>query len=318
MIRIARSDLRVHKVRAMRRGLRSYLARSWPLYLMFTPVLIYLAVFQYYPMYGLIIAFKDYKPALGFFSSPWAGIKHFERIFTNPSFLLILRNTVVISISKSVLGQLCAVILALMLYEVPSVIFRRVVQNIVYLPHFLSWVVLSGILLDLLSSAGLVNQALGRLGVQRPILFLGDNRFFVPTLVVSHLWQQVGWSTIIILAALMGIDPQLHEAAAIDGANRWQRMWNVTLPGISPTVILIACLSLGSILQAGFEQVLNLYNPVVYRTGDILDTYVYRQGIERAQYSLATAVGLFKSFMGFLFIVIAYRLADKYSGYRIF
>jgi putative aldouronate transport system permease protein len=191
------------------------------------------------------------------------------------------------------------------------------VQTVIYLPHFLSWIVLGGILLDMLSTTGLANRALSLFGVE-PILFLGSNFWFRPVVIVTNIWKEAGWATIIYLAALTGIDPQLHEAAAIDGANRWQRIWNINLPGIISMIVLVACLNLGSVLQAGFEQILTLYNPAVYQTGDILDTYVYRAGLISARYSMGAAIGLFQSLIGFLLIVVAYRLAYKLTGYRIF
>jgi putative aldouronate transport system permease protein len=244
------------------------------------------------------------------------GLETVRYLFASPSFKNILWNTLIIAIAKIVTLQVAAVTLALLLNEVKNMIFKRTLQTIVYLPHFLSWIVLGGILLDLLSTNGLVGK-LFRLVGREPITFLGSNTWFVPTLIVTNLWKSVGWSTIIYLAALMGIDPELYEAAAIDGANRWQRMRFITWPGIQATVILIACLNLGNILQAGFGQILTLYNPTVYKTGDILDTYVYRAGLISARYSLAAATGLFKSVMGFILIVTAYRLADKLAGYRI-
>lgn len=296
---------------------RNYIARAWPLYIMLLPAFVYLAIFQYYPMYGVVIAFQRFNPGLGFARSPWVGLDNFERVFTNPYFGNVLWNTLYIAVGKIVAMMACAVALALLLNEVRSVLFKRSIQTVVYLPYFLSWVVLGGILVDMLSTTGLVNKFLAQLGMT-PIMFLGSNVWFRPMLIVTHIWQGVGWSTIIYLAALTGIDPQLHEAAAIDGANRLQRVRHVTLPGISSTVILIACLNLGNVLQAGFDQVLNLYNPAVYRTGDILDTYIYRAGLISAQYSMAGAIGLFKSVIGFILILVAYRLADRVAGYRIF
>jgi len=285
---------------------------------MLVPGIIFVAIFSYYPMYGVVIAFQDFNPGLGFTKSPWVGLKHFRYIFSNPDFYNILRNTVVIATLKIVTMQIAAITLALLLNEVRSALFKRSVQTVVYLPHFLSWIVLGGIVLDMVSSNGLITRALKAIGIQEPPMFLGSNKWFVPTLIVTNLWQGVGWSTIIYLAALTSVDPQLHEAAAMDGASRWQRVWHVTLPGISSTIVLLACLALGNVLQAGFDQVFMLYNPAVYRTGDILDTYVYRVGLISAQYSLAGAIGLIKSVVGFLLIVIAYYLADKYAGYRIF
>jgi putative aldouronate transport system permease protein len=296
---------------------RNYLRRTWPLYAMLLIPLIQLAVFHYYPMYGVIIAFQNYNPGLGFVRSPWVGLENFEYIFTNPDFKNIVANSFIIAVSKIITLQLVAVSLALMLNEVRGIFFKRTVQTVIYLPHFLSWIVLGGILLDMLSTNGLVNRALTHFGGD-PILFLGSNTWFRPVVVVTNLWKEAGWATIIYLAALTGIDPQLHEAAAIDGANRWQRIWHVNLPGILTMVVLVACLNLGSVLQAGFEQILTLYNPAVYQTGDILDTYVYRAGLISARYSMGAAIGLFQSLMGFLLIIIAYRLAYRWTGYRIF
>ena len=296
---------------------RNYLARAWPLYAMFVPALVALAIFSYYPMYGVIMAFQDYNPGLGFSKSPWVGLENFRFIFSNPDFFNILRNTFVIATAKIVTLQIAAVALALLLNEVVVMWFKRALQTVLYLPYFLSWIVLGGILLDMLSSRGVVAQAFRALGLESP-MFLGSNIWFVPTLIVTNIWQSVGWSTIIYLAALTGVDPQLHEAAAIDGANRWQRVRYITLPGIASTVALLACLNLGNVLQAGFDQVFTLYNPAVYATGDIVDTYVYRVGLISARYSLGAAIGLLKSVLGFFLIVTAYRLADKFTGYRIF
>jgi putative aldouronate transport system permease protein len=284
---------------------------------MVVPGLVALAIFSYYPMYGIVMAFQDYNPGLGFVRSPWVGLENFRSIFSNPDFYNIVRNSFVIATSKIITLQITAVALALLLNEVRVMWFKRTLQTVFYLPYFLSWIVLGGILLDMLSSRGVVSLAFRALGLGSP-MFLGSNTWFVPTLVVTNIWQSVGWSTIIYLAALTAVDPQLLEAAAIDGAGRWQRVRYVTLPAIASTVVLLACLNLGNVLQAGFDQVFTLYNPAVYATGDILDTYVYRVGLISARYSLGAAIGLFKSVMGFILIVTAYRLADKFAGYSIF
>jgi putative aldouronate transport system permease protein len=302
---------------ARRSTRRAYFARTWPLYAMLVLPLIQLALFHYYPMYGVIVAFQNFNPGLGFTRSPWVGLNNFRYLFSNPDFKTVLWNSFFIAITKLITLQVVAVGLALALNEVRSVLFKRTLQTVVYLPHFLSWIVLGGILLDLLSSNGLLNRLLGTLGFGQ-ILFLGSNLWFRPVILATNLWKEAGWATIIYLAALTSIDPGLHEAAAMDGANRWQRIRHINIPGISAVIILIACLNLGSVLQAGFEQILTLYNPVVYRTGDILDTYVYRAGLISARYSLAAAVGLFQSAIGFILIVIAYRLASRFAGYRIF
>ena len=295
----------------------AYVARTLPLYIMILPGLVLLILFSYFPIYGVALAFQKFNPGLGVAKSPWVGLDNFRYLFTLPDFWRITRNTLIIAVSKTVSLQICAVLLALMLNEIRSRIFKRSIQTIVYLPHFLSWVILGGLMLDLLGSTGMVNQLIRQLG-NKPIIFLGSNDWFRPVLVVTYLWQEVGWSAIIYLAALTGIDPVLYEAANIDGANHFRQIQHVTLPGIRSTVLLVAILSLGSMLDAGFDQVLNLYNPVVYPTGDILDTYIYRAGLVSAQFSLATAVGLFRSIVRLILVAIGYWLADRYSDYRIF
>ena len=298
---------------------RRNLPQLWPLYVMVIPALIHLVLLSYYPMYGIRIAFQDYKPALGFDKSPWVGLKQFQLMLENPSFWQIFRNTIVIATSKIITLQFCAVILALLLNEVRKLLFKRSVQSLVYLPYFLSWIVLGGIMLEMLGSSGVVNQLMQRMGATEPVIFLGNNRTFVPTLIVSHLWQQVGWGTILYLAALTSIDPQLLEAAAIDGAGRFQRVLYIILPGILPTLLLVLCLDFGLLFNAaGFDQVLNLYNPAVYSTSDILDTWIYREGLLGARFSLATAVGLVRSVLGLILIVISLRLISRFTDYQLY
>jgi len=296
---------------------KAYFQRTWILYMMIIPTLVLLAIFAYYPMYGTVIAFQKFNPGLGFFRSPWVGLANFERIFDSPTFPRVIGNTMIIAISQMVVGQVSAVLLALSLNEIRIVWFKRFMQNLLYMPHFLSWVVLGGILMEILSPFGLVGKAQTAMGLE-PIIFLGSNDWFRPTLVITNLWKEVGWGTIIYLAALTGIDPELYEAAAIDGANRFQRMWHISIPSILTTIILIASLNLGNVLQANFEQVFMLYNPTVYQTGDIIDTYVYRMGLIQAEFGISAAAGLFKSVIGFLLIIVSYKLADKYAGYKIF
>ncbi len=295
---------------------RQYMKRAWPLYVMIVPGMVFVLLFRYYPMYGIVIAFQDFSPARGFLNSPWIGWENFEFLFSLPEFGRILGNTLLISVAKIVADQIGAILLALLLNEARLMLFRRTIQTLIYLPYFLSWIVLGGILLDILAPHGILNQAIASLGGERQ-LFLGSNNWFRGTVITSGFWKNVGFSTIIYLAALTAINPVLHEAAAIDGAGRLRRIWHITLPGIRPTIVLLAALSLGDVLQAGFEQILTLYSPAVYRTGDIIDTYVYRVGLVSAQYSLAGAVGLFKSFIGFFLIVLSYWLADRFAGYRI-
>ena len=296
--------------------MRDYLRRNWQLYAMILPGILMVLLFRYYPMYGVVIAFQDFSPARGFAGSPWIGWENFDYLFSLPEFGRILSNTLVIAIAKIVADQIGAILLALLLNEARHLFFRRSIQTMIYLPHFLSWIVLGGILLDILSVHGIANQFLAQFGI-RPQLFIGSNDWFRATIIGSGFWKNVGFSTIVYLAALTAINPTLHEAAAIDGAGRFRRIWHITLPGIRPTIVLLAALSLGDVLEAGFEQILTLYSPTVYRTGDIIDTYVYRVGLISAQYSLAGAVGLFKSFIGFFLIVLSYWLADRFAGYRI-
>ena len=293
------------------------LRRTWPLYIMILPALVVLLVFSYFPMYGLVIAFQDYKPLRGVTGSPWVGFKHFQALWRLPEFPLLLRNTLVISLGKIFWTQLFALVFALGLNEIRGRYFKRTVQTLVYLPHFLSWIILGGLFLDILSLNGIVNRFLQSLGLE-PISFFGRKEIFQPLLIGTHVWKEFGWSAIIYLAALTNVDPLLHEAAAIDGAGRWKRALHVTLPGILPAVLLVGALSLGNILNAGFEQVLVLYNPAVRGTGEVIETFVYRKGLEQAQYSLATAVGLFNSVLGLILILLSRWLADRFAGYRIF
>jgi putative aldouronate transport system permease protein len=246
--------------------------RHYILYLMILPGVLFFLIFKYYPMYGAIIAFKDYRVLQGFAGSPWVGLKHFETIFSSPFFYNVLANTLIISISKLIVGIPIDVGVALLLNEVRVSWFKRSVQTITYLPHFLSWVVVFGVLLTTLSpSTGLLNKAIVALGGQ-PINFLADPAWFRGVLVVSDAWKDVGWGAIIYLAALAGISPSLYEAAAVDGATRFQRIRYITLPSLVPVIVLVTLLRIGNILSAGFEQVFVLYNPSVYSVADIIDT----------------------------------------------
>jgi putative aldouronate transport system permease protein len=290
----------------------------WPLHLMLLPGLLLVLIFSYVPIMGSIIAFEKFSPSKGLFGSTWVGLENFKYIFELPNFSSVLWNTVYISFLKIIVGQLIPITVALLLNEMRKISIKRTIQTIVYLPHFLSWVILSGILLDVLSlKDGIVNQFLGIFGV-KPIFFLGEPAIFPYVIVISDVWKEFGFATIVYLAALTSINPSLYEAAVVDGANRWKQMLNVTLPGLAPIIILLAVLSLGNILNAGFEQVFNLYSSPVYSTGDIIDTFVYRTGLVQAQYSVATAVGLFKSVISLFFISTSYFLAYRFANYRIF
>ncbi|SDE26681.1 putative aldouronate transport system permease protein [Paenibacillus sp. UNCCL117] len=289
-----------------------------PLHLMLLPGLILVFIYQYIPIGGIVIAFEKFQAAKGIFRSEWIGWENFRFVFQLPNFTQVIWNTVYISFMKIVAGLVVPIGVSLLLNEIRHAWYKRTVQTLVYLPHFLSWVILGGILIDVLSpSHGIVNQALQGVGAS-PVFFLGDNDWFPYVLVVSNEWKEFGFATIVYLAALTNIDPSLYEAAALDGASRLRQTWHVTLPGMSPIIILMATLSMGQVLNAGFEQVFNLYNPAVYESGDIIDTFVYRIGILEAQYGVATAIGLFKSVVSFLFISSSYYLAYRFANYRIF
>lgn len=292
--------------------------RQLPYHLMLLPSVIILLVYVYTPMAGIIIAFQKYKPTKGFLKSPWVGLDQFKNIFTSDSFYNALGNTLYIALFKIVLGIVVPVLFAILLNEVAHKRLKKSIQTIIYLPHFISWVLLAGITMDLLSpDGGLVNMMLGALNIE-PIFFLGDNDWFPGVILATHTYKEFGWGTIIFLAAITGVNPNVVEAAMIDGANRFQRIRHVTLPAIKGVVILVSTLSLGNVLNAGFDQIFNLVSSITLESGDIIDTLVYRMGIENGNFSLATAAGLFKSVVSLVFITTAYRLADKLAGYKIF
>ena len=293
-------------------GYKKHLALS----LMFVPVVVYFVIFKYIPMGGIVIAFKNYKISKGIWGSAWCGLDNFTKAFNTPTFARAVRNTLEISGMKLLFGFPAPIILALMLNEVSHIRFKKTVQTITYLPHFLSWVVLAGMFQQLLSpNNGAVNSLLKQFfGVQESIYFLGNNKYFRGTLIVTDIWKNVGWSSILYLATISGIDPSLYEAATVDGASRWQCTRYITLPSLVSTIVIMLILSIGSIMDAGFDQVFNLYNSAVYQTGDIIDTYVYRYGLGDMKYSLATAVGLFKNVIAFVLVVGTNLITRKISG----
>ncbi|MEK3702547.1 ABC transporter permease subunit [Paenibacillus sp. FSL R7-0198] len=294
--------------------------RKWkqqsPYHLMLIPSLVLVFIFCYIPFYGLIIAFQNYNPGLGF-NSPWVGWDNFTHIFNQPNFVRTIWNTLYMSVFKIIGGIIVPVIFALLLNEVLHSGIKRTFQTLVYIPNFLSWVIMAGIMLDILSSDGIINTFLSVFGIA-PISFLGTPSIFPWTMIVSDIWKGFGFGTVVYLAALTSIDPGLYEAAVIDGAKRWKQTIYITLPLLMPTIVLMTVLSLGNVLNAGFDQIYNLYSPVVYQTGDIIDTYVYRLGIQQAQYSIGTAVGLFKSIISSVLVAVSYILAYRVAGYRIF
>lgn len=277
----------------------------------------FVVLFNYIPLYGLTIAFQDFDPSKGFTGSNWVGLKWFKLAFEMPDFILILRNTFVIAVGKILLAQIASIIFALLLNEIQNRFTKKAIQTITYFPHFLSWVIIGGIFTDMLMNKGIINQFLGLFGIQ-PIFFLGSNEWFQPTMISLEVWKEFGWGAIIYLAAITGINPELYEAATMDGAGKLKQVWHVTLPGVSGIMVMMAVLSIGNVLNAGFEQILVMYNPAVYQTGDILDTFIYRQGLLDAQYSLSTAIGLFKSIISLILTLTANYLATRFTNYRIF
>ncbi|MFC3800254.1 ABC transporter permease [Cohnella sp. GCM10012308] len=286
-------------------------------YLMLLPGIAWLILLSIVPMFGIVIAFEDFNPGQGFFGSEWIGLENFKYMFDLNDTAQIFGNTVFIAVMKIAANLVVPLAFAILLNELRYMAMKRWIQTIVYLPHFLSWVILSGILLDIFSYTGPVNSLLSVFGAD-PILFFARADLFPYIVVGSDVWKEFGFNTIIYLAALTGINPSLYEAASIDGASRLRRMWHVTLPGLRTTIVLLAVLSLGNVLNAGFDQIFNLYNPMLYSTGDIIDTWVYREGLLNMQYGLATAVGLLKSVVSFVLIVVSYLLASKFANYRIF
>lgn len=285
---------------------------------MIIPSAILVLIYSYGPMLGICIAFQKFIPARGFTGSKFVGLDNFRYIFSMPDIFQVLWNTVFIALLKLVTMLVVPVLFALLLNELTHKRLKRGIQTIVYFPHFLSWVIFAGILIDILSpSNGIINQMIKALGFE-PVYFLGDEKLFPYTMVLTNIWKEFGFGAVVYLASLTGIDPILYEASIVDGAGRWKQTLHITLPGIVPMIVLMTVLSLGDVLNAGFDQIFNLYSPQVYSTGDIIDTLVYRLGLRDAQFGPATAVGLLKSVVSLVFISTSYILADKVARYRIF
>jgi len=286
-------------------------------HLMLLPGVIMLFIFSVVPMFGVVIAFQRFVPARGIFGSEFVGLRNFDLLFMYPAVRNVIVNTVVIAVGKIILGIIVPVAFAILLNELKFLAFKRTVQTIVYMPHFLSWVILAVMFNQIFSFTGMVNKITGLVGAE-PVMFMISNTWFRPIVIGTDVWKSFGYAAIIYLAAITNIDPNTYEAAAIDGANRFQKIWYIILPSISSTVILMSTLAIGNILNAGFEQIFNMYTPLVYETGDIIDTYVYRMGLEKMQYSFATAVGLARSLVSFILLITAYKLAAKFARYTLF
>lgn len=296
------------------RSFIDFLVKYKYLNILVLPGLLYFLVFKYFPMYGVIIAFKNYRGIGGFwgiFASDWVGLDNFARFFNSIYFGRLLGNTLLISIYRLIFSFPAPIILALLINELRNVFFKRFVQTVTYMPHFLSWVVVSGLMIVLLSpTSGPVNMLMQQLGME-PVAFISDARYFRAVLVVSEIWKSVGWGTIIYLAAISGIDVAMYEAATLDGATRLQKIWHITLPSIKEIIAILFILAVGKILNENFEQIFNLYNPSVYEVSDVFETYVYRQGILQAQYSYSAAVELFKSVISLIMVTASNAVAKK-------
>lgn len=286
-------------------------------WLMVVPGLLWLFFFNLVPLSGIIIAFEDYVPGLGPWRSEFNGLENFEYLFSMADAKRVIVNTIVIACSKVVLNLVVPLLFALLLNEVKNLRYKKFIQTAVYLPHFLSWVILASVILNIFGLDGIVNQIGGLFGAE-PVIWFSESSYFRQLVIGTDVWKEFGFNAVIFLAALTGIDPNLYEAASIDGCSKFRSVFYITLPGIMPTIVLVGVLGLSNVLNAGFDQVFNLYNPMVYSTGDILDTWVYRIGLVNLQFSLATTAGLFKSLISFVMIVLSYTAAYKFADYKVF
>lgn len=293
--------------------LRKQWARDKYVYLMLLPVMAYYIIFHYGPMYGVIIAFKDFAPAAGIIGSPWVGFMWFRDFFNSYYFWRLIRNTLLINVYDVIFGFPAPIILALLLNEIRCEKFKRTVQTVTYLPHFISVVVVVGMILNFLARDGLVNNLIEMMGGKRTA-FMIDPRWFRTIYVGSEIWQGVGWGSIIYLAALSNIDPTLYEAATVDGAGRWAQMRHITLPGIAPVVIIMLILRLGRMMSVGYERIILMYNPMTYETADVISSFVYRKGLLEMSYSYSAAIGLFNAVVNFILLITVNRVSRRFSG----
>ncbi len=290
----------------------------WQVYLLLIPVVVWYLVFCYYPMYGVVLGFKDYLPKDGILGSEWVGFEHFQWLFETDGFLRALKNTIVISLLKLVFCFPAPVILSLFINEIQARIFKKSIQTAIYLPFFISWVVMAGIIYNLLAvNGGIINNILVALGLERKS-FMTDPNWFYPILLIAEIWKGTGWGTVIYIAAISGISPDLYEAAALDGCGRFKKMWYITLPSISPVVIMMFIMQIGNILNAGFDSIFNLYNVSVYNVADILDTYAYTIGIGQGLVEKGTALGLFKAVINFAILLTSNAIIKKLTGQGLY
>ncbi|MHA3979842.1 ABC transporter permease [Halovulum sp. GXIMD14794] len=301
--------------RAKRRAvwLGDHFRREWQIYVLLAPTIIWFLLFLYKPMYGLQIAFKDYSIFRGIEGSPWVGFEHFETLFGNDQFLRAIKNTIMISGFSLLFGFPAPILLALMFNEILNATYKRTAQTIVYLPHFISTVIIAGIVITAFSpSAGIVNTFLEWLGFE-PVYFLTKPEWFRPIFIGTGIWQEAGFQSIVYLAAIAGVNPSLYESAVVDGASRWQMMWKITLPSILPTIIIMLIIRIGNLMEVGFELIILLYQPATYQTADVINTFIYRQGLQNGQYDLAAAAGLFNAVVAFVLVMTANSLSRRYS-----
>lgn len=293
--------------------LYDHIKREWQIYAMLLPTIIWFIVFLYKPMYGLQIAFKDYSIFRGVAGSPWIGLEHFQTLFTNDQFLRAVSNTIKISALNLIFGFPAPIILALMFNEILRASYKRTVQTIVYLPHFISSVIIAGIVITAFSpTAGIVNTIMSWFGLDS-VYFLTQPEWFRPIFVGTGIWQEAGFGSIVFLAAIAGVNPSLYESAVVDGANRWQMMWKITIPSILPTILIMLIIRIGNIMEVSFELVILLYQPATYSTADVVNTFVYRQGLQSGQYDLAAAAGLFNAVVAFVLVMTANTLSRRFS-----
>jgi len=294
-----------------------HIKRDWQLYLMLLPTVVWLLLFLYKPMYGLQVAFKDYSVFRGVAASPWIGFEHFQTLFGNDQFIRALKNTFIISFWSLLIGFPVPILLALMFNEVINQTFKKTAQTIVYLPHFISSVIIAGIVIAAFSpSSGVVNTIISALGFE-PVYFLTKPEWFRPIFIGSTIWQEAGFQSIVYLAAIAGVSPTLYESAVVDGASRWQMMWKITLPSILPTILIMLIIRIGNMLEVSFEMIILLYQPATYETADVVNTFIYRQGLLGGQYDLAAAAGLFNAVVAFTLVVTANSISRRYSSTSI-
>lgn len=293
--------------------------QAFQYHLLMLPGFLVLFIYTIIPFLGNIMAFQNYQPIMGFLKSKWVGLANFKHMLLLPDTLRIFWNSFSIAVGKLLFTMVLSIFFAILLNEISHTKLKKMVQTVCFLPHFLSWVILATIFKNILDTGGILNQVLVNIGIlEEPLMFLGSNKLFPGVVISTDVWKEFGYGAIIFIAALVGISPELYEAASVDGAGRLAKIWHIALPGIRVTIVMVATLNIANILNAGFDQIYNMYSPVVYKSGDIIDTYVYRLSFINAQYSLATAIGLMKSAISFILIITAHKLAKKYANYRIF